>query len=78
MAEKIGYLGLIAGIAIIVVLIIRLILGDIIEDGFNLGRDLPKIINYFIIGIAVLVAAIPEGLPLAVTITLAFSMKQMH
>ena len=34
-------------------------------------------ISFLIIGITVLVVAIPEGLPLAVTIALAFSVKKM-
>lgn len=37
----------------------------------------PDIINYIIIAITVIVVAIPEGLPLAVTLTLAFSIKKM-
>jgi Ca2+ transporting ATPase len=32
-------------------------------------------VQYFIIGITVLVVAVPEGLPLAVTISLAFSVR---
>lgn len=32
-------------------------------------------VKFFIIGITVLVVAIPEGLPLAVTISLAYSVK---
>lgn len=33
--------------------------------------------DFIVIGITVLVVAIPEGLPLAVTISLAFSVKKM-
>lgn len=36
-----------------------------------------KILNYLIIGITVVVVAIPEGLPLSVTLSLAFSVKKM-
>ena len=32
-------------------------------------------VNYLIIGLTVLVVAVPEGLPLAVTISLAYSVK---
>lgn len=39
--------------------------------------DLIELLNYFILGIAVVVVAIPEGLPLAVTLSLAFSVKKM-
>lgn len=32
-------------------------------------------VKFFIIGVTVLVVAVPEGLPLAVTISLAYSVK---
>jgi len=35
----------------------------------------PTIVSYVIIVITVVVVAIPEGLPLAVTLSLAFSIK---
>ena len=35
------------------------------------------IVKFIIIGVTVLVVAVPEGLPLAVTISLAFSVKKM-
>jgi len=34
-------------------------------------------INYLIIGVAIVVVAVPEGLPLAVMISLAYSVKRM-
>lgn len=34
-------------------------------------------VDYFILAITIIVVAVPEGLPLAVTISLAYSMKQM-
>jgi len=36
-----------------------------------------KIIEFFIIVVTIVVVAVPEGLPLAVTISLAYSMKKM-
>ncbi len=33
------------------------------------------LVNFFIIGVTVMVVAVPEGLPLAVTISLAYSVK---
>lgn len=41
----------------------------------NHGQQLVK---FFIIGVTVLVVAVPEGLPLAVTLALAYSVKVMH
>jgi magnesium-transporting ATPase (P-type) len=34
-------------------------------------------LNYFILAITVIVVAIPEGLPMSVTLSLAFSVKKM-
>jgi len=36
-----------------------------------------KIVDFFITAVTIIVVAVPEGLPLAVTISLAYSMKQM-
>jgi len=44
---------------------------------FTEGKFWKEILDVFIICIAIIVAAIPEGLPLAVTISLSFSSKQM-
>lgn len=38
---------------------------------------LNHLVDYFIIAVSILVLAIPEGLPLAVTIALAYSVGQM-
>jgi magnesium-transporting ATPase (P-type) len=35
------------------------------------------LIGFFIIGVTVVVVAIPEGLPLSVTLSLAYSVKKM-
>lgn len=40
-------------------------------DTFN------AIVNYFIIAVSIVVIAVPEGLPLAVTISLAYSVGKM-
>ena len=40
-------------------------------------EDWNELIAFFIIGVTVLVVAVPEGLPLAVTIALAYSVKKM-
>lgn len=41
------------------------------------GDDAEAIVNYFAIAVTIIVVAVPEGLPLAVTLTLAFAMKKM-
>lgn len=73
-ADFIGTIGL--GAAILTSIGMSISLGIMSINGTP--DNLPyKIIQIFIIGITVIVVAIPEGLPLAVTLSLAFSIKQM-
>lgn len=74
LAKMIGYVGMGAAGLTFLVLIIRFFI-----DGEY--KENPKLwvnwVNYFILCITIIVVAVPEGLPLAVTISLAYSMKQM-
>ena len=45
------------------------------NKGFPISQFAEGPLNFFIFGVTILVVAVPEGLPLAVTISLAFSMK---
>lgn len=76
-AEDIGKFGLYSAIFIIVVLLIRFTIIKITIEPWNTDLDVVKILNYFIIGIVVIVVAVPQGLPLSVTLSLAFSVKKM-
>lgn len=68
-AKQIGIAGIVAAcIAFIASLILGLWIGD---DGPD------KIVEYLITAITVLAVAVPEGLPLAVTLALAFSSNKM-
>lgn len=40
-------------------------------------ETLHEIVEYFIIAVSIVVVAVPEGLPLAVTIALAYSVNKM-
>lgn len=75
-AEDIGKFGLYSAIAIVTVMLIRFTIERIYLEEFEL-KHLVEILDFFIIGITVVVVAIPEGLPLAVTLSLAFSIKKM-
>lgn len=76
-AEDIGKFGLFSAIAIVIVLLIRFAIEKGISREWNTGEDLTEILHYFILAVTVIVVAIPEGLPLAVTLSLAFSVKKM-
>ena len=81
MATDIGKFGLYAAIFIVVVLLIRFAivkgLAQDPKDKWDTGPDLVRMLGFIILGITVIVVAIPEGLPLAVTLSLAFSVKKM-
>lgn len=58
-------------------MLIRFAIEKGISKEWNTSVDVPEILNFFILGITVIVVAIPEGLPLSVTLSLAFSVKKM-
>ncbi len=62
-----------------VILIVKFCIIEFAEKGveWNTGHHLKQLIHFFIIGVTVLVVAVPEGLPLAVTLSLAYSVKKM-
>lgn len=66
-----------SAILIVIVLLIRFSIEKGISREWDNSKDLTEILNYFILAITVIVVAIPEGLPLAVTLSLAFSVKKM-
>jgi len=45
---------------------------------FDSSDHVMEFVGYFLIAITVLAVAIPEGLPLAVTISLAYSVQKMQ
>lgn len=73
----IGKLGITAGIVTFLGLTIRwaVDIGNSNEE-FQ-ARKLVDLLHFFVTGVIVIVVAVPEGLPLAVTIALAFSMFKM-
>ncbi len=58
-------------------LIVRTVITTLVNDKEFLKYTLPEIIGAIIVGITIIVVAVPEGLPLVVTISLAYSAKKM-
>jgi len=78
-AEGIGKLGLTVAILTLIAIIIKTCIKTAQSDELNFDMDFWKVIaNGFVIAITVIVVAVPEGLPLAVTISLAFSVSKMQ
>ena len=77
LAVLIGWFGLGAGIITVIVIWIRFSV-ETYSDGQSFEKKhVSEYLRAFITGVTVLVVAVPEGLPLAVTISLAFSVKKM-
>eukprot|EP00127_Corallochytrium_limacisporum_P006572 Clim_evm1s231 gene=Clim_evmTU1s231 len=74
-AILIGYIGLVAGALTFGGLTIRWIV-EISEKTWD-WSFLLDLLDYFILAVSIVVVAVPEGLPLAVTISLAYSMVKM-
>lgn len=78
-ATIIGKIGLVFAALTFVVLLVRFL----IEKGLTVGlfkwysTDALTIVNYFATAVTIIVVAVPEGLPLAVTLSLAFAMKKL-
>ncbi|CAI5531901.1 unnamed protein product, partial [Closterium sp. Naga37s-1] len=75
-AELLGIMGITVGVLIFLILSIRYLVTDADFSNFT-ANDVSVLLSYFTIAITVLVIAVPEGLPLAVTLTLAFSVTKM-
>lgn len=76
LANKVGVLG--AGVAILLFFVLLIFwIVDVVQNNRDAVKQLPEILNYFIMSITLVVVAVPEGLPLAVTISLAYSIKKM-
>ncbi|XP_037950108.1 plasma membrane calcium-transporting ATPase 3-like [Teleopsis dalmanni] len=78
LAIQISYFGTIAGVLTVILLITRFCIYEFI----NLSKPwrnkyIKYFVKFFIVGVTVLVVAVPEGLPLAVTLSLAYSVKKM-
>ncbi|NP_001028822.1 sperm plasma membrane calcium transporting ATPase [Strongylocentrotus purpuratus] len=78
LAIQIGYAGCTVAVLTTLVLICRFCIVEygIHKNSWN-NSHLQEFVDFFIIGVTVLVVAVPEGLPLAVTISLAYSVKKM-
>ena len=87
-ATEIGKIGTYAALATVHVLLLRYFLDGLMKRNIDLfggesegqrpfAKNLKLWVDYVVIGVAVIVVAVPEGLPLAVMISLAYSQGKM-
>jgi Ca2+-transporting ATPase len=48
-----------------------------VKGKMGVGQTIRGVVRIFTVAVTIVVVAVPEGLPLAVTLTLAFSMRKM-
>lgn len=80
LADLISKVGYAAALLIFAAQLIRgLITGDIFwpGDGDQLLRVLTELLGYFMTMVIIIVVAVPEGLPMSVTVSLALAMQKM-
>lgn len=78
LAIQIGYAGTAIAVLTILILVLRFCIQVFVIDKKHWDMMyLNFFVKFLIIGITVLVVAVPEGLPLAVTLSLAYSVKKM-
>ncbi|XP_070193153.1 plasma membrane calcium-transporting ATPase 2-like isoform X2 [Littorina saxatilis] len=82
LAIQIGYAGTAIAVLTVIILICKFCINEFAIEGRSwttesTTRYIETFVKYFIIGVTVLVVAVPEGLPLAVTLALAYSVKKM-
>ncbi|XP_044257156.1 plasma membrane calcium-transporting ATPase 2 isoform X3 [Tribolium madens] len=78
LAIQIGYAGSTIAVLTVVILIIQFCVKTYVVEGHSWQKThASHLVRHLIIGVTVLVVAVPEGLPLAVTLSLAYSVKKM-
>ncbi|XP_055023446.1 plasma membrane calcium-transporting ATPase 3a isoform X4 [Misgurnus anguillicaudatus] len=82
LAVQIGKAGLVMSAITVIILMLYFVIETFVVQGRVWLTECTPIyvqyfVKFFIIGVTVLVVAVPEGLPLAVTISLAYSVKKM-
>lgn len=78
LAIQIGYAGSTIAVLTVIILVIQFCIKTfVLEHKPWKNTYANNLVKHLIIGVTVLVVAVPEGLPLAVTLSLAYSVKKM-
>jgi Ca2+-transporting ATPase len=78
LAHLISKVGYAAAITIFIVLLVRgIIEGDVQFSGSKLRETISHLLDYFVYMVIIIVVAVPEGLPMSVTVSLALAMRKM-
>ncbi|GMT05949.1 hypothetical protein PENTCL1PPCAC_28123, partial [Pristionchus entomophagus] len=78
LAIQMGKIGTVIALATVAILILRFCIIEYINGKQPVKvDDLNDLVHYIIIGVTILVIAVPEGIPLAIALSLTYSVRQM-
>ncbi len=81
LADQVGKVGMVSAAATFIAMFLHYIYDCFMEESFIESfvsvETIHEVIEYFIIAVSIVVVAVPEGLPLSVTIALAYSVGKM-
>ena len=77
LANFISKIAVTVAIVVFISLTIQEWLKGTFADGFFTFQALKQLLQFFMISVAILVVAVPEGLPMSITLSLALSMRKM-
>ena len=77
LAKLISKIGTIVSVAVFVIFLVHDILTNSIWHGNDYFGMMHIVLNYFMMAVTLIVMAVPEGLPMAVTLALALNMRRM-
>ena len=80
LADQVGNVGMVSAAATFAAMFLHYLYDCAVEGFFETffsSETLHELIEYFIIAVSIVVVAVPEGLPLSVTIALAYSVGKM-
>jgi len=76
LGDKVGWVGTFAAFALFIILVVKWLMSDSASDN-NFENWDKNVLDSFTLAVSIVVMSVPEGLPLAVTISMAYSMHKM-
>ena len=77
LSKLIGRVGASMAVAIFMILVLKGLFFEGGAESWSWMTAATKILGYFMVAVAIIVMAVPEGLPMSITLSLALSMRRM-
>lgn len=77
LAGQFTKIGIICAAVIFVTLVIRLLINALVKDSYSTSDVFEKLAKDLAIALTLIIVAVPEGLPLTIGLSLAYSVERM-